>query len=279
MPELPEVETVCRGLAPVITGQVITKLAQMRPDIRIPLPDHFAERVEGRRVHLVRRRAKYILVELDDGQILVIHLGMSGAIRITEGAYGDNVAAGKHEHVILYTGSGARVAYHDPRRFGLMTLIDPGGEAAHPLFREIGPEPLGNSFNGEVLAEALKGRKSPIKSALLDQQVVAGLGNIYVCEALYRARLSPRRTAYTVAGARAERLAGIIREVLNEAILAGGSTLKDYARVDGELGYFQHQFSVYGREGEACKTAGCSDTVRRLVQSGRSTFYCPTCQR
>jgi formamidopyrimidine-DNA glycosylase len=277
MPELPEVETVCQGLAPVLVGEVIARVVQRRADLRIPFPENFGGRLEGRRVTAIRRRAKYILAELDNGETLVIHLGMSGGINIA--AAGGRKAFGKHDHVIFYTGSGAEITYRDPRRFGLMTLVGAGGLERHPLFRDMGPEPLGNAFNGLALAAAFEGKKTPLKSALLDQKVVVGLGNIYVCEALYRARLSPRRQALTVKGQRAERLVAVIRDVLTEAIAAGGSTLRDYARVDGELGYFQHAFQVYGREGEPCQTEGCGSVIKRLSQSGRSTFYCPSCQR
>ena len=278
MPELPEVETVCRGLAPVLVGQVLTRVEQRRADLRIPFPENFVGRLEGRRVLGVRRRAKYILAELDNGEVLVMHLGMSGRFDIALPS-GRQTLRGPHDHVTFHTASGAEITYCDPRRFGLMTLVGDGGLESHRLFCGMGPEPLGNAFNGAVLSAAVWGKSAPIKTVLLDQKVVAGLGNIYVCEALYRARLSPRRRASSVAGKRAERLVAVIRDVLGEAIEAGGSTLRDYAQVDGELGYFQHSFSVYGREGEPCRTEGCGDSIRRLAQGGRSTFYCPTCQR
>lgn len=280
MPELPEVETVCRGLSPVIAGKVLARVIQRRPDLRIPFPTDFVERLQGRRVASVSRRAKYIMVHLDSGDTLVIHLGMSGRINIaSKGHYDPATGYGAHDHVAFYTDDGAQVLYHDPRRFGLMTIVGPDEMASHRLFRDIGPEPLGNGFNEETLVAALKGRKSPIKAALLDQTVVAGLGNIYVCEALYRAGVSPCRMAHMVTGGQADKLVGVIRDVLREAIASGGSTLRDYAQVDGELGYFQHRFTVYGREGEPCQTAGCTSKILRLVQSNRSTFYCPVCQK
>lgn len=280
MPELPEVETVCRGLSPVVAGKALARVILRRPDLRIPFPADFVARLEGRRVAGVNRRAKYIMVNLEGGDTLVIHLGMSGRINIaSKGHYDPAAAYGAHDHVAFYTNDGTQILYHDPRRFGLMTIIGPDEMASHRLFRDIGPEPLGNGFNGETLSAALKGRKTPIKAALLDQTVVAGLGNIYVCEALYRAGISPCCMADAVAGGRADRLVGVIRDVLGEAIASGGSTLRDYAQVDGELGYFQHNFTVYGREGEPCRTAGCTAKIQRLVQSNRSTFYCPACQR
>ncbi len=281
MPELPEVETVCRGLAPVLTGRTLKQVIQRRADLRIPFPHDFVVRLEGRRVEAVSRRAKYILVHLDSGDVLVIHLGMSGRINIVTPAApkGVNGAPGPHDHVVFYTDHGAEITYCDPRRFGLMTIVVGGDFNSHRLFAGMGPEPLGNAFGPDMLSAALKGRKSPIKAALLDQRVVAGLGNIYVCEALYRSGISPKRLAHSVAGKRARRLAVTIRDVLQEAIASGGSTLRDYAQVDGELGYFQHSFHVYGREGDTCKTDGCGQIIRRMVQSNRSTFYCPSCQR
>lgn len=284
MPELPEVETVRQGLAPVLEGHSLARVTVNRPDLRIPFPEGFAGRLQGRRVTRLVRRAKYILVRFDDaGESLLIHLGMSGRM-VVEGPGLANVprAASPHDHVVIETDAGARVTFNDPRRFGLMTLIAAGGEGAHPLLAGLGPEPLDPGFTAAVLAAALKGRAAPIKAALLDQRVVAGLGNIYVCEALYRAAISPRRRAGTVQGARARRLHAAIGAVLREAIAAGGSTLRDHRRPDGELGYFQHSFAVYGREGEACpecvQPGGCAG-IRRIVQSGRSTFYCATRQR
>jgi formamidopyrimidine-DNA glycosylase len=278
LPELPEVETVRRGIAPVLEGRVLTRVLARRPDLRIPLPENFAGRIEGRRVEHVGRRAKYLLLRLEGDLVLLIHLGMSGRITIHPGATLARIEAGTHDHVLFETDGGDSLVYNDPRRFGLMTLAEGSALDSHPLLSNLGPEPLGNMFTGPHLSSALKGRSSSIKATLLDQRVVSGLGNIYVCEALYRARISPRRKASSVAGARAERLVPIIRQVLEEAIAAGGSTLKDYAKADGELGYFQHNFSVYGRAGEACAAEGCGRPISQIVQQGRSTFFCPGCQ-
>ncbi len=299
MPELPEVETVRRGLEPSMAGRVIDRLEVRRPDLRFPFPKGFTRKVSGQKVISLSRRAKYLLIHLASGDVVLSHLGMSGRFTIcppegttnVPGVFtqdGTTAAAdgtGKHDHVVFHMEEGTRIIYSDHRRFGYMDLI---AEAALPHSKHLsalGPEPNGNAFSAQSLADALRGKKTPIKSALLDQRVVAGLGNIYVCEALYRAHISPRRTAATVAGKgpkpalRAERLAPMIRDVINEAIEAGGSTLRDYAQADGELGYFQHRFQVYGREGEACLTKGCTARVTRIVQSGRSSFYCPSCQR
>jgi formamidopyrimidine-DNA glycosylase len=284
MPELPEVETVRLGLVPVLAGRRLARVAVNRPDLRIPFPPDFAARLKGRRVAGLVRRAKYILVRFDDGgDSLLIHLGMSGRMAV-EGPGLANAprTPSPHDHVVIETDAGGRVVFNDARRFGLMTLIAPGEEASHPLLAGLGPEPLDEAFTADVLACALKGRASPIKAALLDQRVVAGLGNIYVCEALYRSGISPRRRAGTVQGARARRLHGAIRAVLAEAIKAGGSTLRDHRRPDGELGYFQHSFAVYGREGEtcpSCESPRACGGIRRIVQSGRSTFFCPARQR
>jgi formamidopyrimidine-DNA glycosylase len=276
MPELPEVETVRRGLEDRILGQRIAAAETRRETLRIPLPENFARRMTGRRFERLERRGKYILAYLDDGQVLIVHLGMSG--RITLGEAGAE-AAGKHDHVIFRMADGTIATYNDPRRFGLMTLCDESEVASHRLLAAMGADPLGNAFNGPYLAARLKGKRTPIKAALLDQKVVAGLGNIYVCEALYDSRLSPKRSAHTVQGARAERLVAAIREVLDRALRAGGSSLRDYVQASGELGYFQHQFSVYGREGEPCPNCDCQAAVQRIVQSGRSTFYCTKRQR
>jgi len=280
MPELPEVETVRRGLAPYLEGQTIVRAVTRRPDLRIPLPEGFADRLEGRKIVSVDRQAKYLLVRLDDGAVVIIHLGMSG--RMT--AYADDVPApGPHDHVDFVLGDGAVVRYRDPRRFGLMTLADATTLAAHPLLRHLGVDPLGNEFNAPMLAAAFKGRRSPLKAALLDQRIIAGLGNIYVCESLYRSRLSPKRKAGTVGRGRAEELVSAIRDTLRDAIAAGGSSLRDHAAPDGELGYFQHSFKVYGREGLPCPDCECdvvqTGGIRRIQQSGRSTFYCTRLQR
>ncbi len=283
MPELPEVETVRRGLAPAMEGAVIARALVNRPDLRWPFPERMAERLTGRRVLQLRRRSKYILVDLEGGESLLVHLGMSGRMTVSGDPLGqflhDHPAAEKHDHVVLEMSNGARVTFNDPRRFGAMDLLVTGQEAAHPLLAALGPEPLGNAFSGESLAATLKSRRSPVKSALLDQRVVAGLGNIYVCETLYRARISPVRRCDRIAAPRLVALAPVIRAVLDEAIIAGGSSLKDYRRADGELGYFQHSFDVYGREGAPCRTPGCDAAILRITQSGRSSFYCPQCQR
>jgi len=287
MPELPEVETVRRGLAPVMEGARILTADIRRPDLRWPFPERMAERLAGARVRQLRRRSKYILADLDSGETLLIHLGMSGRMLIarkdTRQPSADFFhalpAPAKHDHVVLDIEGGARVTFNDTRRFGAMDLMATAEADAHPLLASLGPEPLGNAFDGPYLAAALEGRKTPIKSALLDQRIVAGLGNIYVCEVLYRAGISPKRLAGRIARARAGALVPIIRDVLNDAIDAGGSSLRDYRQTDGELGYFQHSFQVYGREGAPCLTPGCDDRIHRIVQAGRSSFYCPTCQR
>ena len=280
MPELPEVETVVRGLRPHLEGRRLVRVLQRRPDLRFPFPENFAARLEGRRILGVDRRAKYILVRLDGDETLLCHLGMSGRMVL-----GRDKAAPlePHDHVVFETEAGQVIRFNDARRFGVMDLVASGGLASHKLLCDLGPEPLGNRFNGETLAASLKGRRTPIKAALLDQKVVAGLGNIYACEALFFAGLSPRRQAYTVQGRRAERLAWAVRDVLLRAIEAGGSSLRDYVQADGELGYFQHHWAVYDREGEACPECVCDRRRRggicRLVQSGRSSFFCPTRQR
>jgi formamidopyrimidine-DNA glycosylase len=292
VPELPEVETVRRGLQPVMEGARIIKLDARRPDLRRPLPKDFARRVEGETVLGIGRRAKYLTVDLSSGEVLLMHLGMSGSFRVghddetaTPGVFQHpRSAAAAHDHVVFHMSSGATVTFNDPRRFGLMLLVPRTELEAHPLIREIGPEPLANAFDATLLATACAGRKTSLKAALLDQRVVAGLGNIYVCEALHRAHLSPKRQASTLAtrgapNARAEALVDAIKAVLNAAIKAGGSSLRDHRQTDGELGYFQHHFRVYDREGEPCPTPGCKGTVKRIVQNGRSTFFCPVCQK
>jgi formamidopyrimidine-DNA glycosylase len=296
MPELPEVETVRRGLEPVMENAMIRGVHVGRPDLRFPFPPRFAERLAGRRIIGLGRRAKYLIVHLDDGLALIAHMGMSGSFRIESGEgartpgefHHPRSKDAAHDHVRfdLERGAGERasVVFNDPRRFGFMLFAEPGGLAAHPFLAGLGTEPTGNGLDGGLLCNLLRGRKAPLKAALMDQRVVAGLGNIYVCEALWRARLSPRRAAGSIAGApgkstqRADRLADAIRAVISDAIAAGGSSLKDYRRADGSLGYFQHSFDVYDREGEPCHRKGCGGTVQRIVQSGRSTFYCPTCQ-
>jgi len=275
MPELPEVETIRRGLALRISGRHIVQAELRRPDLRRPFPPMLATRLEGARIGALSRRGKYLLVELDETGLLLLHLGMSG--RITAG--GSDAPVEKHDHVILTLDDGTVVRFNDPRRFGLIDYMPRGTEAEHPLLAGMGPEPLEPGFDGAYLDRVLAKKLTPIKAALLDQRIVAGLGNIYVCEALFRAGVSPRRLAATVVGARSERLAAAIREVLGEAIEAGGSSLRDYVQVNGELGYFQHRWAVYGREGEPCSACNCAEGVRRIVQSGRSTFFCAKRQR
>ena len=293
MPELPEVETVRRGLEPAMLGQVFARVEQNRPDLRFPLPERFAARLTGRRVEALSRRAKYLIADLDDGQALIMHLGMSGRFvveapgtpPVEPGAYYNDIGRHlQHDHVVFHLGSGARVTYNDVRRFGFMDLVSRADLTASKHFSGMGIEPLGNELSGETLAKLFAGKFAPLKAALLDQRLVAGLGNIYVCEALFRAGLHPEAEAGSIATATgrprpaAHALARIIREVLEEAILSGGSTLRDFAHADGSLGYFQHRFRVYDREGQPCTVPGCGTMVSRLVQSGRSTFLCESCQ-
>ena len=286
MPELPEVETVRRGLEPVLTGARLTRVRQNRPDLRFPFPDRFPERLEGATVERIDRRAKYLLMPLSTGETWVSHLGMTGRFTVDGEQLGEfeesAPIAGKHEHVSLCAvrgGTTTRVGFADARRFGFMGLIPSGEVETHPWFAGLGPEPLGNGFSAAHLAGAFSSKKQNIKVSLLDQRIVAGLGNIYVCEALYRARISPLVAAGKVSRPRLETLAAVVRDVLNEAILAGGSTLKDFANAEGGQGYFQHRFDVYGREGQPCLAEGCSSVVKRTVQAGRSTFWCPGCQK
>ncbi len=296
MPELPEVETVARGLARVMEGARIAHVQLNRPDLRFPFPAGFAERLAGQRFEALGRRAKYILAHMSDGDILLMHLGMSGRFTIHEdGAEGrpgafhhdvntDGGTNDPHAHVVFTLENGVRVVYCDPRRFGMMDLFARSELPDHKLLKDLGIEPLGNELSGAFLNQALRTKQTPLKAALLDQRIVAGIGNIYACEALFRSGLSPRRLARTItsaggATARSEHLAQTIRDVLSEAVAAGGSTLRDYVQTDGELGYFQHRFQVYDREGDPCVRPRCSGTVGRIVQSGRSTFFCPVCQR
>ena len=278
MPELPEVETVRRGLAPVMEGQVIARADVNRPDLRWPFPARMADRLTGQRVERLRRRSKYILADLSSGETLLIHLGMSGRMLISGDPLGvfvhDHPAPEKHDHVVFHMDNGARITFNDPRRFGAMDLMETATAEQHKLLSVLGPEPLGNDFHESHLVGAFKGKMTPVKSALLDQKIVAGLGNIYVCEALFRAGISPRRKAGRIAKPRVAALVPIIRQVLSDAIEAGGSSLRDFRQADGELGYFQHSFDVYGREGEPCRTPGCPGKVGRIVQSGRSSFFC-----
>ena len=283
MPELPEVETVRRGLLPVMEGQVIAQAQVNRPDLRWPFPPDMAARLTGAHIHGLRRRSKYILADLSTGESLLIHLGMSGRMLVSGAQVGgfhhDHPAPARHDHVVLDMANGARVTFNDARRFGAMDLLPTEGAEAHPLLAVLGPEPFGNDFNEDYLRSRLASRATPIKSALLDQHLVAGLGNIYVCEVLFRAGLHPARLARDLTAAEVARLVPLIRQVLEEAIAAGGSSLKDFRQADGELGYFQHRFRVYGHEGKPCTTPGCTATLQRFVQSGRSSFFCPACQR
>ncbi len=273
MPELPEVETVMRGLAPVMEGRRILRADVRREGLRWPFPENLSTRLAGKRVERLRRRAKYILADLDSGESAIIHLGMSGRMLIGAGE------PLKHDHIVLDMEGGTRIAFNDARRFGMFDLTATNALDSHRMLAGIGPEPLGNTFDAEYLAMRFVGRKTPVKSALLDQKVVAGLGNIYVCEALWRARIDPRLPVGDMRPDQVETLVPTIRDVLGEAIAAGGSSLKDYRQADGELGYFQHAFAVYGREGEPCKSEGCGGKIERIVQSGRSTFHCPRCQQ
>jgi formamidopyrimidine-DNA glycosylase len=291
VPELPEVETVRLGLQPVLEGRRFTHVLTRRADLRVPFPEEFAERLTGRLVMHLRRRAKYILADLEGGETLVIHLGMSGRMAVYAharkrklGQFHYEVAPadagqGKHDHVIFETDAPACIVFTDHRRFGLMTIVETAKLDAHGLFKGLGGEPLSDEFNASYLKRVLKGKKTPIKSALLDQRVIAGLGNIYVCESLWRAHISPKKKATRVKPAQIELLAPAIKAVLREAVKAGGSSLRDHRRVDGELGYFQKSFAVYDREGQPCLTPKCPGMIKRIVQSGRSTFYCPVCQK
>ena len=293
MPELPEVETVRRGLQPVMEGARFIKVIAHRSDLRWPLAKDFVARLEGKRVEGLGRRAKYLLVDLSSGEVLVMHLGMSGSFRVARGRgkatpgryYYDRAKNAAHDHVVFLMSSGARISFNDPRRFGMMKLVPRAELDREPLLRALGPEPLGNEFDAAMLARACRGKKTSLKAALSDQKIVAGLGNIYVCEALHRARLSPKRHASTIAtkaGApneRAQALVDAIKAVLAEAIVAGGSSLRDHRRTDGELGDFQHNFRVYDREGKPCPRNNCNGIIKRMVQGGRSTFFCPVCQR
>ncbi|MDR7220880.1 bifunctional DNA-formamidopyrimidine glycosylase/DNA-(apurinic or apyrimidinic site) lyase [Aminobacter aminovorans] len=296
MPELPEVETVRRGLQPVLEGARIERVETRRPNLRYPFPDRFGERLEGRKITSLGRRAKYLIADVEDAPLLICHLGMSGSFRVETDE--DAAAPGNfhhersksetHDHVVFHVadpkGIPARVVFNDPRRFGFMLFAERNG-TEHPMLQGLGVEPTGNTLDGQLLAQLFEGKKTPLKAALLDQRLIAGLGNIYVSEALWRAGLSPTRAAGTIAGngkvakERATLLATSVREVIADAIAAGGSSLRDYVHTDGSLGYFQHSFSVYDREGEPCAHSGCAGHIERIVQSGRSTFYCRQCQR
>ncbi|WP_312798007.1 bifunctional DNA-formamidopyrimidine glycosylase/DNA-(apurinic or apyrimidinic site) lyase [Tianweitania sp.] len=300
MPELPEVETVRRGLQPVMEGARIEQVELRRPDLRFPLPLDFAARLQGRTIDALARRAKYLLIHLDDGTVVIAHLGMSGSFRIEQESDPEpepdvpgtfhyaRSKDEKHDHVVFHLQRPegcARVIYNDPRRFGFMLLAEAGALHEHPMLNGLGVEPTGNALDGLLLSDMLRDKKTPLKSALLDQHLIAGLGNIYVCEALWRAAISPKRLAGTLAGkpgketVRTRRLAEAIRTVIADAVAAGGSTLRDHRQADGSLGYFQHTFSVYDREGSPCPRLSCTGAVQRITQAGRSTFYCPRCQR
>jgi formamidopyrimidine-DNA glycosylase len=279
MPELPEVETVARGLSPVLVGARLTRVEARRPDLRYPLPVDFVQHLTGARVLALTRRAKYLLAPLDRGRTLLMHLGMTGRFEIAEAAGDPGSAPAKHAHVLIETERGTRITFFDTRRFGFMDLIDDEALAAHPRLAGLGPEPLGEAFDAAYLGRAFSGRRQNVKTLLLDQRVVAGLGNIYVCEALFRAGISPVRAAGAVSRRRLAVLVEAVRGVLVEAMAAGGSTLRDFAAADGQLGYFQHSFQVYGRAGGPCARPACGGVVRRLVQGGRSSFYCPVCQK
>ncbi|WP_192179163.1 bifunctional DNA-formamidopyrimidine glycosylase/DNA-(apurinic or apyrimidinic site) lyase [Mesorhizobium amorphae] len=296
MPELPEVETVRRGLQPVLEGARLVRVEARRPDLRFPFPKDFSARLTGKTITALGRRAKYLTMHIDGGPVLICHLGMSGSFRIetsdgsdTPGVFHhERSKSAAHDHVVFDVvsaeGARSRVIFNDPRRFGFMLFAE-GTPDTHPMLAGLGVEPTGNTLDGVLLASLLEGRRSPLKAALLDQRLIAGLGNIYVSEALWRAGLSPLRESGTIAKAgkkaagQSERLAGAIRSVIADAIAAGGSSLRDYVQTDGSLGYFQHSFAVYDREGEPCSTPGCGGQIERIVQSGRSTFYCRTCQR
>ncbi len=276
MPELPEVETVRRGLMPPLLGRRLVRVEARRPDLRRPIPPDLAARLEGQRVTAIDRRAKYILMWVESGDVMLLHLGMSGRMTITPGLPN---SYDRHDHVIFITDAGSVLRFNDPRRFGLIDLMAGSAVAGHPLLRDLGPEPLDDGFDGPCLAAALAGKRTPIKAALLDQTVVAGIGNIYASEALNLACIAPDRQATSVTRAEAARLAAAIKDVLTRAIAVGGSSLRDHVQPSGELGYFQHQWRVYDREGAPCPTPGCRGLVKRMVQSNRSTFYCDVCQR
>jgi formamidopyrimidine-DNA glycosylase len=276
MPELPEVETVCRGLAAQLLGKRLARVELRRPDLRFPIPPELPARLTGRKVESIRRRAKYIIMEFDAEVALLAHLGMSGRMTVSNGVPNEFLP---HDHLILVAEDGVCVRFNDPRRFGMLDLLVRGEENSHRLLADIGPEPLDDAFTGAVLARAIEGKMTPIKAAILDQKIVAGVGNIYACEALFQAGLSPKRLAGSLSRAQADKLVAAIKDVLTRAIAVGGSSLRDHVQVSGELGYFQHAWAVYGKEGEPCPGCACKEGVQRLVQSNRSTFYCAKKQR
>ncbi len=293
MPELPEVETVCRGLDLAMTGRKIISVDQNRPNLRFPFPNDFSERLTGRKIEQIMRRAKYVLVELDGGLTLLMHLGMSGRFEILNDHKGQNTKTGnkvkhnfgKHAHIVFHLDDGTVIVYTSPRRFGFMDLMATKVRADHPNLKVLGVEPLSNKMNADFIQDNFRDKKTSLKAILLNQKIIAGIGNIYACEALFRARLSPKRKAATLAlksakaQTRAEDLSAAIRSVLTDAIQAGGSSLRDFTNVEGDLGYFQHAFQVYDQVGEACKRAGCNGVIKRIVQNNRSTFFCPSCQK
>ena len=283
MPELPEVETVKRGLAPHLVGARLTRVVANRPDLRFPLPERFVARLTGARIDSLERRAKYLLAGLDTGETLVAHLGMTGRFLVGAGQPGAfHFASGadpQHTHLVVQTSDGTEIASNDARRFGYVDLIETKAMARHPWFAGLGPEPLGEAFTPQHLVEAFRGRSQAVKTVLLDQKIVAGLGNIYVCEVLFRSGVDPRTPAGEILRAKLTRIVTVVREVLTEAIAAGGSTLRDFRDADGALGYFQHSFRIYGREDDPCLKPGCRGVVRRITQGGRSTFFCPMCQK
>jgi formamidopyrimidine-DNA glycosylase len=276
MPELPEVETVCRGLAAQLLGKRLARVELRRPDLRFPIPPELPARLTGRKVESIRRRAKYIIMEFDAEVALLAHLGMSGRMTVSNGVPNEFLP---HDHLILVAEDGVCVRFNDPRRFGMLDLLVRGEENSHRLLADIGPEPLDDAFTGAVLARAIEGKMTPIKAAILDQKIVAGVGNIYACEALFQAGLSPKRLAGSLSRAQADKLVAAIKDVLTRAIAVGGSSLRDHVQVSGELGYFQHAWAVYGKEGEPCPGCACKEGVQRMVQSNRSTFYCAKKQR
>ena len=275
MPELPEVETVCKGLATIFVGQRFTSVAVLKETLRFKIPANFAKRLNNKIVLSVERRAKFILIKLTDNSTLIIHLGMSGSFRV----YSDFAPIEKHEHVIFHMSDNLEVRYYDPRRFGFMILTNTVGLLNLPMFKQLGPEPLASNLNGDLLVTILKGQKGPIKSALLNQKVIAGIGNIYASEVLHLAKISPKRRACNIIGVRSTRLAFAIISVLEKAIKLGGASLKDYRQLSGEMGYFQNYFRVYNQAGKYCKNCGQGIFIKRIVQSGRATFFCPKCQR
>ena len=283
MPELPEVETVLRGISPILEGNQIDYAQVNRPDLRRPFPNNLAKRLKNRRINFLHRRSKYILIDLSEGETLIMHLGMSGRIMISQkvsGTFHHNTThSQKHDHFILHLKDNHQLTFNDPRRFGVIDLLKTENLELSGMLSQIGPEPLSNSFNEAYFVSTMRLKKTNIKSALLDQRVVAGLGNIYVCEALFRAGISPKRQALRISHKKLSSLVPIIKEILLEAISSGGSSLRDFRNASGDLGYFQHSFDVYGREDQDCYNTECDSKIKRITQAGRSSFYCSNCQR